>query len=337
MTKPAIFTIPAGASFVEAPVRWANLTDGDRIIADGVLDRQNRELAARLGSETSRVTVVRQQRLELEARLPGLQLEMDASAEQVRLLNDEIAGLQSLKERGLATVGKLRSLERERASLEGQIGRLASEMSQTREGINQTQGEIASLYAGLGADRAKELREVEGEISEVEPQYAAIVARLGRTRIRAPASGEVVGLTAFTVSGVIQPGGHVMDIVPTGRDLVIEASIAPESGDDIQLTNRAEIRLPGFQGGDVPKLQGTVSKVSADRMIDPKSGVSFFRIEVAVPADEIEKLARSDSGATIRLRPGIPAEVIIPTRQRSALQYFLEPLTSSIWSSFRED
>lgn len=335
--RARIIAEDAGADVIEPPARWAGLAEDDRAIAGAVLDRQNRELAARLGSESSRVAVLHQQRLELEARLPGFQLEMDASAEQIRLLDDEIAGLRTLKERGLATVGKLRSLERERANLEGRIGRLASDMSQTREGIAQTRGEIASLSAGLGVDRAKELREVEAQIAEAQPQYAALVAKLERTRIRAPASGEIVGLTAFTVGGVIEPGGHVMDVVPIGRDLVIEASIAPESGDDIQLASHAEIRLPGFAGGDIPKLHGTVSKVSADRIVDPKSGVPFFRVEVAVPATELEKLAEARAAAATQLRPGIPAEVIMPIRQRSALQYFLEPLASAIWSSFREN
>jgi HlyD family secretion protein len=159
---------------------------------------------------------------------------------------------------------------------------------------------------------------------------------LGRTRLRAPASGNVVALTAFTVGGVIEPHAHVMDIVPTGKALVVEAAAPPENGDDIAIGAAAQVKLVGVGGRTTPMLNGVVDKMSADRIIDPQSGTSFFRIEVTVTAEEISRALGSGSDTGSELRPGLPAEIIVPTRKRTALQYLTEPLAQSFWKSFRE-
>ncbi len=155
-------------------------------------------------------------------------------------------------------------------------------------------------------------------------------------QLRAPAAGTIVALTAFTVGGVIEPHAHVMDIVPTGKALVIEASAPPENGDDIVIGAKAQVKLVGVGGRGAPALHGVVDKMSADRIIDPQSGASFFRIEVTVSAEELDRALGASAGSGNEIRPGLPAEVIIPTRTRTALQYLIEPLSQAFWKSFRE-
>lgn len=319
------------------PERWAQLSVDDQALASVVLSRQASELVARTASVNARITVLARQKQELVARLPGQSEEQAALLEQVRLLDDEIKDLNRLLEKGLAPVARVRALERERVDLLGRVGRIDSEMAQTRESISENDGQVASILAEFGVRRAEELRDVESQISDVSPQYSATQARLRRTLVRAPASGEVVALTAFTEGGVIQPGSHVMDIVPSDRQLVIEVSVEPENGDDIQIDSVAEIKFPGINHRDTSILHGVVTKVSADRMVDPATGAPFFRVEVGIEASEIAKLSSKAGGPRVEVRPGIPAEVLIPLRKRTALQYFYEPFVRSIWGSFREE
>lgn len=96
------------------------------------------------------------------------------------------------------------------------------------------------------------------------------------------------------------------------------------------------MKLIGVGGRQASALHGVVEKMSADRIIDPQSGASFFRIEVTVTADELARALGPNAQVGSEIRPGIPAEVIIPTRKRTALQYLTEPLSQSFWKSFRE-
>jgi len=334
--KARLLAEDSGSVTVTPPARWATLDEDDKVIAETILERQRRELSARVASKSARTVILRHKVEQLNARLPGLEREKQALEEQVQSLSDEIARLAPLQAKGLATVGRLRELEREHARQKGEVGRIQSETLSTLAAISEAQGEIVSLSADIRVDRAGELREVDTNLSDIAPRYQGIVAQLGRTRLRAPASGNVVALTAFTVGGVIEPHAHVMDIVPTGKALVIEASAPPENGDDVFIGAHAQVKLMGVGGRSAPVLHGVVEKMSADRMIDPQSGASFFRIEVSVSAEELDRALGSTAETGGEIRPGIPAEVIIPTRKRTALQYLTEPLSQSFWRSFRE-
>ncbi len=326
-----------GEETVAAPDRWSALSPDDAAFAERVLTRQAAELAARSGSASSQITVLRRQRRELEARIPGQRNQLASIEEQIRLIDEEISGLSDLVDRRLALRSQLSSLERERANLDGHRGRLNSEVSQTRESISEVEGRIASLSAGIGADLAAELREVETQLVDVAPRHDAIKARIERTQVRAPVSGEVVGLSVFTEGGVIAPGALLMDIVPHDSKMIIEASIAPESADDVILGGIARTRFTGLQGATVPVVSGTVTKISADRLIDQATGAPYFQLEVVLDDGELELVRDAVGSAARQIGPGLPATVVIPTRKRTALQYLFEPMQRAFWSSFRQD
>jgi HlyD family secretion protein len=126
-----------------------------------------------------------------------------------------------------------------------------------------------------------------------------------------------------------------MDIVPEGQDLIVEARVRPEDADNLREGQQGEVRITAFSGRTMPILHGEVQRVSADRFVDERTGVAYFTTQVSVPRAEIERLLEHDPNGA-RIRPGLPAQVVVPTRKRTALQYFLEPLNQSIWSSFRE-
>ncbi|HYG25321.1 MAG TPA: HlyD family efflux transporter periplasmic adaptor subunit, partial [Caulobacteraceae bacterium] len=159
--------------------------------------------------------------------------------------------------------------------------------------------------------------------------------QLARALIRAPATGKVVGLSVHTVGGVVQPGQTLMEIVPRNADLVIRARVSPDDADDLRVGQETEIRIPAFHERNLPILEGRITGVSADSFVDEKSGASFFTVDVVVPPAEAAKIARV-RGADAGLRPGLPVEVVVPLRKRTALQYFFEPLQQSVWRSFRE-
>jgi HlyD family secretion protein len=169
----------------------------------------------------------------------------------------------------------------------------------------------------------------------VLPKWTAARDELRRTAIVAPATGAVVGLTVFTPGGVIAPGQKLMDIVPERAPLVIQAKISPDDADDLQVGQRAMVKFQGLHERLLPNLQGTLTRLSADSITDERNGQSYYTGDVVVPYDQL-KLIREFRGAKFQLRPGMPAQILVPLRKRTALDYVLEPLLGTFWASFRE-
>ena len=122
------------------------------------------------------------------------------------------------------------------------------------------------------------------------PKLVATREQLQHSLVRAPATGQVVGLTVFTVGGVVAPGQKLMDIVPDGRELVIQAQLAPSDADDAYPGQKAQMRFVSVHNRTLPLFTGRVRTVSADSFTDEKTGRSFFRAEIVVPEKELAKV-----------------------------------------------
>ena len=312
MQRAQLMAQQAGRTTIEAPREWAALPPEDRETAEMALERHRREAAARRAA-------LRSQRAgnAVDARIAGYQEEISAINRQKQLLEDELTGVRSLAERGLMPMTRVRALERAQAELDGR------------------QAELRAAIATALEDRAEQTRDIEARLAQLLPQLAGARAELENTLMRAPVSGVIVGLQANTLGGVIRAGEPVMDIVPEGQDLIVEAQVRPEDADDVQAGLQSEVRITAFSGRSMPMLTGEVQRISADRFTDERSGDAYFVARVAVPQPELQRIA-DDPRIQAQVRPGLPAQVVIPTRKRTALQYFLEPLNQTLWSSFRE-
>jgi HlyD family secretion protein len=154
-------------------------------------------------------------------------------------------------------------------------------------------------------------------------------AQIARNEVRAPASGEVVGLTIFTQGGVIAPGQTLMEIVPRDASQIIIAQVSPNDVDNLRVGLDTEVKFPGLRERNPPIIHGRVTRISADSFTVEQTGATYFRAEIVVPASELAKLGPSAES----LRPGAPVEVIMLLRKRSALTYLVEPLTNNLWRS----
>jgi HlyD family secretion protein len=144
-----------------------------------------------------------------------------------------------------------------------------------------------------------------------------------------------VGLTVFTVGGVIAPGQKLMDIVPDKAPLLIEARVSPNDADDLSVGQLTHVRFDSLHERSLPALAGRLTRLSADSFTDERTGESFFTAEVTIPLDQLQ-LIKDRRGEDFALRAGMPVQVLVPLRKRTALQYAFEPLTQGMWRSFRE-
>jgi HlyD family secretion protein len=294
-----------GSRQLARPADWEAFSPEDQAVANAAYERHQREVAGGGNAWSA-----------FDTRIAGYQGEIASINRQEALLQEELDGMRELATEQLVPLTRVRALERGLAELQGRRSELTAAIASTQQ------------------ERHQDLRTVDARLAELTPQLAGARERLERTRLRAPTDGAVVGLTVHTVGGVIGPGERVLDVVPENQNLIIEAQVRPQDADDLTPGQRTEVRITAFGGRNLPIVYGEVRQVSADRFTNERDGEGYFLTQIAVSQDELTRLTEA---AGRRLRAGLPAQVIIPTRKRTALQYLFEPLNQTLWRSLREE
>ena len=279
---------------------------------------------------TGTVDVLRKKISQTQEQIVGLEGQAAAYKRQLQSTHNENNGLRDLFKKGYVPRQRMLELERSEAALEGQIAEVSSNILRARQSIEEVNVQIVQAQSDRLAQVANDLRDVQVKLLEIGPKVSSAKETLRRTEIRSPYAGVVVGLTAFSVGGVISPGEKIMDVVPEKGGLIVEATVAPEDVKDLHVGMRAEVHLTAYKQRTVPIIHGKVLQVSADRLTDTKTGAGYYLAQVKVDEQELAELK------DVRLAPGMPALVMIPTGERSALDYLLRPLTDSLRKSFRE-
>jgi HlyD family type I secretion membrane fusion protein len=275
-------------------------------------------------------SVIREKINQLGSQIVGAEAQVKAFTDQISSVKAEAKDIAPLVERGLIARPRILQLERTAYGLEGQIADANANIAKARQAIAEQEQQIAQLDNDRMTDVTKDLRDTQAKMLEVIPKAMNAKAVLGRMEIRAPYAGRIVALTVFSVGGVIQRGEKILDIVPDQDLLTIEAQIAVEDISDIKPDMRAEVHLTAYKQRIVPIIHGDVIQVSADRLTDPKTNNPYYVAFVRIDESELAAMPN------IRLYPGMPATVMIPTIQRTAFDYIVGPLVMSFNHAFRQ-
>jgi len=270
------------------------------------------------------------ERIEKHRRdITGLTAQEAAAAEQLQLLQDEIATVATMLEKGVASKSLLLALKRQAAEMEGEIGDYRARIARARNSIMEVKLQLTIPRTESRNEVAKALQEVQGSLADLQENIYAAEDVLRRTSVRAPQSGTVVDLQVHTAGGVVQPGETLLDIVPDEDRLIIDVRVDPQDINTVYEGMPARVRLTAFNARTTPLLEGSVTSVSADGITDPVTGQSYFTARV-VPA------AGTQGFDVSTLKPGMQAEVFLVTAERTALDYLLEPITRSFARAGRE-
>lgn len=323
------------ASGITAPPEFAKLLPEDKPLAEEALALQRMQFTARRQSLEAQRGVLGQRVSQLAEQSTGYERQLESNAEQKRLIAEELGGIRKLAAQGYAPMTRVRALERDEAALTGEEGAYRAQIARSGEAIGETRMQLLSLDRQMMEEVTGQMRDVEVRLDELQPKLLALREQLARATVRAPAEGRVVGMTTFTVGGVVAPGATLMEIVPQGRALVIQASVSPGDADDLKIGQETQVRFTSLHERDLPILKGKLTKLSADSFLDEKSGQRFFRAEVSVGPEQLEVIKKV-RGERTGLQAGLPVEVLVPLRKRSALDYLMEPLFQTFWRSGRE-
>lgn len=267
----------------------------------------------------------------MEEQIQGLKDLSATKDKRIALYQEEITGLSNLFTKGMGDKSRLREAERLLAELQGERAEHQSAIAAAKIQIGETRLRIDQLRRDFARDLEAELRTVQTRLADLRERLRALNKTLERTVVTAPVSGEVVQMGVHTVGGVLKPGDRLLDLVPRGEPLLIEAWVQPNDIDRISPGQVAEIRLTAFNSRTTPTVAGRVLTISADRLTDPATHAVYYLARVQVTPAGMAAL-----GARI-LQPGMSAEVLINTGERTFFDYLIRPLTDRLASAFKEE
>jgi HlyD family secretion protein len=274
---------------------------------------------------------LREQVAQLKEQIQGFLGQAEATKRQLALVHTERESVQELWQKNLVPLSRITSLEREAARLDGEGNQLVASVAEAKGKISETALKIIQIDQDLRSDVAKELREIQGKIAELDERKVAAEDQLKHIDIRAPQDGFVHELSVHTAGEVISPADKIMLIVPDHDALMVEAKVDPRDIVELTLGQTARLRFSAFDARTTPEINGTVATIAADTTQDQKTGTSYYQIRVRLPPEEVARLGNKD-----KLVPGMPVEVFVETRTRTAMSYLVKPLRDQIAKAFRE-
>ena len=295
------------------------------------IEGERRIFAARRDTMTGQVALINQRVAEFNEEIKGLDGEIVALDDQLGLIFEEIAAVEVLLKKGLERKPRLLALQRRVAEIDGSRAGSRARIARVRQSIGEARLRITELTTTRINQVVEQQREVQASLFDIEERLNAARDVLSRTEIRATQAGAVVALKVHTQGGVIAPGQALLDIVPGEDLLIIEARVDPKDIDVVSWGLLARVRFTAFSQRNAIPMDGRVLSVSADNLIDERTGESYYLARIKLDKDP------ADVMDGVRLYPGMQAEVMIVTGSRTALEYFLSPITQSMNRALREE
>jgi HlyD family secretion protein/epimerase transport system membrane fusion protein len=296
-----------------------------------IAESEEKQFTARRESFKGTVSILNQRLEQLENEISGLKIQLGSRYGQLAILRDELVDLRMLYEKGFYRKSQILAMERAIVELEGLAGSDTAQIARANSSMGETQRQIINVRQRFREDVVAQLSEIKAEIADLDENVAVAGDVLGRMEIIAPITGVIQGLSVHTIGGVVNSGALLMEIAPKNDDLFVKAFISPFDIDSVEIGQKAEVRLTSLSARTTPTIYGSVAAVSGDSILNPATGGTYFLSRVEISSEELSKLGET------KLSLGMPAEVLIQTGERTALQYILKPLADSFARGMNEE
>jgi HlyD family type I secretion membrane fusion protein len=317
-----------GASVITFPPELT--TRGSDLRVAELLQHENSVFRVRRESLANQLALLRTQVHETQSEVKARNTQLKADDAAIRYQRDELAANQSLANEGFVSKTRLMALQRGAAEYESKHAENEAELARAQQKISDLELRAETLRSTIKQEASNELRQTTATIFDLRERLRPAQDAEQRQRITAPISGEVVDLKVNSVNAVIAPRETILDIVPTNPVLLVEARVRPEDISYIHADAKADVRLTAFRQRITPTVEGRVSYISADRLVDKTNNVPYYVVQVRVSPEELRK------AGDLKLQAGMPAEVFIQTTPRNALEFLLDPVMGFLQRSMRE-
>ncbi|MBG9389803.1 HlyD family type I secretion periplasmic adaptor subunit [Caenimonas aquaedulcis] len=266
-----------------------------------------------------------------QALLASYQNMIVSRREQLKLVNEELASTRDLVRDGYAPRNRQLELERMVADANTSIAEMLGNIMRTQSAISELRQKVISMQQAYRKDVESQLSDANRDVLSDEQKFRAFADELGRTDIKSPATGQVLGIVAQTVGGVIQAGQKLADIVPDNELLTLETKVPPNVIERVRPGLPVDIRFTNFASSPQLIVEGKVISVSGDLLTDSQGNNPYYLARVQVTPAGYKTLGNRT------LQPGMPVDVVLKTGERSMLAYLLHPLTKRMAGAMKED
>lgn len=280
---------------------------------------------------TSQIALLKQQKAQVNTEIGGLANQISSADQNRKLITEEKTMNEALAEKGFIQKSRVMAFDRALSDKDEQRGNYLAENAVAKQKLIDLDLKAIGLtddYIKRATDEATESNRL---ILELQEKLRPMQDALTRQVITSPASGEVVDLRIHTAGGVVKPGETLMEIVPEKTQLLIEGKARPEDIADLIIGTEAEVQITAFKQRSTPLLKGKLTYISADSLIDNSAGypAPYYLTQITIDQPSLKGLP----GA---LGPGMPAVVFVKTRERTGMDYLLEPITDNMRKAFKE-
>lgn len=289
-----------------------------------VVELQRKIFDDRARTRDGQVNILKARGEQLAEEVLGLAAQRTSLEGQVTSIAEEIERLSTARESGFVAANQVAQLTRNQLELEGELGQVVANIARARQAIAETELQILQANQEFAERASTELRDVRDQLEEVSERVKQARDILERTDIKAPVHGMVQNTQVHTTSGIVRPAEPIMEIIPIDDDLIVNARIRPVDIDNVDLGSTAEVRFPAFSSRTTPVIFGSVKVLSSDIIQPEDSRVEpYYVARVEVPDGDVPMEMRG------RLVPGMPAEVIFVSGERTLVDYLVKPITDA--------
>ena len=279
---------------------------------------------ARRDDLLSKSAILEQRKIQKLNEIEELKIKYDTSQNGLSLIRREIETIEPLVKNGLAPATRLISLRRDEAGMLGESNSAASSQNRILSGLEEIKEILKAEKQAYITNALTDLSAIESEITELSARIPAIQSRVERTSIRAPLDGVINQLNYVTADAYVRTGEVLLEMVPTGSDLIVETQIDPKDIGEIILGQEVKISLTAYNPANYGRIDGTVTGISADAISDQQTGLQHYLVDVSIGSKLYE-----DDGSEVTILPGMVASIDVLSGKRTILEYFWQPLAKT--------
>ena len=339
MTRVQYFTLLAnegrllaestGSKVIQYPQELTAVKDDPRVASNIALQQQL--FSSRQGAKQSEWASIDENIAGLTVQNKGLEAAKTSKQQQLMFVQEQLDGMRDLTKSGFMSRARLLDVEQSYAQINAAI-------HEDIGNIGRGKRQIAELIFKRQQSIQEYQKEVRTQLSDVRKEAGALVNRLSgldynlkNILVKAPVAGTVIGLSVFSPGAVVAPGSKIMDIVPSDDPLIVEGRLPVHLVDKLHSGLDVELIFSAFNQNKTPHVPGVVTQVSADRLVDEKTGEPYYKLLAKVTTEGMQRVAH------LKIRAGMPVDLFVKTGERTLMNYLFKPLLDHFSMSMVEE
>ncbi len=293
-------------------------------IAPNTVSTQLALYRARLDDLNAKSSILEQRRLQKLNEIQELKIKYETARNGLSLIRREIKTVEPLVKSGLAPETRLISLQREEEAALGQANTAESGQVRIKSALDEINEQLKAEQQSYVTSALTDLSKIETDMVEISARIPALEDRVERTTVRSPVDGVINRINYVTDDAYVNTGDILLEIVPTGSDLIVETKIDPKDIAEIVVEQDVKISLTAYDPSRYGRIDGKVKGISADAITDQQNGSQYYLVDVS-----IDGILFEPDGTEVTILPGMVASIDVLSGKRTILEYFWQPIAKT--------